>query len=357
MQRRSEKQRNTFFYSIMTAVVVGVGLAYGGIFGIQFASKHTPRLIAAAVPGPHVESGDATDKTTPKTSQKLANEAAQVGNIVDEEDADPTFISKFSRGFTYTAAALESEDKVEELLLTAVNPKISAIAYSVSSLDKGNTLVAKDDERLLPIASVTKLVTAVVAKKVFDENDTIEITSKELSTEGNSGKLRLGEKYKVKEILYPLLMVSSNDAAEAIAQTYDSLHTKGAFVREMNNWTNSIGAYRTYFKDPSGLSPSNVSTAYDITIIAKWIKENQPDIFDITLTKTKTIRTHTWVNPTHFLNLSSYDGGKNGYTTEANLTSVSLFSFGSPKRYYSVVLLGSKQRDADTLAVLNKALK
>lgn len=328
-----------FFISIFTAIVVGVGIAYAGIFVVTMAI-HRPRTVVMKAP--------LIAETKPAY---VVND-----DVNNEEDKDPTFISHFSRGYTYSADST-SEDQVEESILSSVNPHISALAYSVMSVDRGNVLIEQDADRLLPIASVTKIVTAVIAKKVFDEDDTITVTSRELLIEGDTGRLRLGEKFKVKEILYPLLMVSSNDAAEVLAQAYDSQHTRGAFVREMNSWANSIGAYRTYFLDPSGLSPSNVSTAHDIAIIAQWIKQNQPSIFDITLTKSKSIRLHTWINPTHFLNLSSYDGGKNGYIPEADLTSVSLFSFGSPKRYYSVVLLGSKQRDADTLAVLNKALK
>lgn len=328
MQRKSGSQ---FFVSIATAVLVGVGIAYGGIFAMQLATRK-------AVAKPQVKAAVVSIKEA------------------SEEDTDPTFISRFSRAFSYSAQENDGAAE-EESLTSSVNPGVSAVAYSVASIDKGNTLIEKDAERLLPIASVTKLITAVVARKLFKQNDMIEITSRALATEGDSGKLRLGEKMKVGEIMYPLLLVSSNDAAEALAQTYDATHGKGKFVAEMNAWASSVGAYRTYFRDPSGLSPQNVSTARDIALIAKWIRDNDPGIFDITLTKAKSIRLHTWINPTHFLNLSSFEGGKNGYTTEANLTSVSIFSFGFPKRYYSIVLLGSTQRDADTLAVLNKALK
>ncbi len=343
-----------FFLSILSAVIVGVGIAYGGIFMVR-ATSHTASHLVSQTDSQ--TDSQTVSQTNPRSSlKKNTSHQSLPQNINEEGDEDPTFISRFSRVFKYSAET-GVEDFEETSLSATVNPSISALAYSVTSIDKGNTLVEKDADRLLPIASVTKLVTAVVAKKLLGEGETVEITSRMLSTEGNTGRLRLGEKFKVKEILYPLLMVSSNDAAEALLESYDTLYGRGKFVKEMNNWTSSIGAYRTYFRDSSGLSPDNISTARDISIIAKWIKENDPNIFDITLTKTKNLRAHTWTNPAHFLNLSSYDGGKNGYTAEAGLTNLSLFSFGSPKRYYSVVLLGSKQRDADTLAVLNKALK
>jgi serine-type D-Ala-D-Ala carboxypeptidase (penicillin-binding protein 5/6) len=320
--------RSKFIFSILTALATGVGTAYF-VIGVGHLVKN-----------PEVLSAVRNFTFSSLLSSHVLYEA------LAEEDAshDITFI-----GESLTAATADSSG--------ASGSAISALAYSVQSLDKDNVLIEKDSERLLPIASVTKLITAVVALKLFDADDTVTITAKVLNTEGSTGKFRLGEKYKIKEILYPLLLVSSNDAAEAIAQAYDAKNGKGKFIKEMNNWVGEVGAYRTYFKDASGLSPQNVSTARDLSIIAKWIKENKPEIFDITLTKAKTIRSHTWMNPTHFLSLSSYTGGKNGYIPEARLTNVSLFELGSPKRLYSVVLLGSKARDKDTLSVLNSAVK
>ncbi len=312
--------------------MVGVGIAFFSIEGLKFATR------------------------TKLSSEVAVMKEKNIQETAGEED--PTFVSKFSRGFIYSSSQVpETPEEIAGKVPADYITGISALAYSVTNLERESVVIEKDADRLLPVASITKLVTAVVAKKLFDKSKQISITVRMLSTEGDTGRLRFGEKYKIGEILYPLLMVSSNDAAEAIAQSYDTLNGRGKFVKEMNAWANSIGAYRTYFKDASGLSFNNLSTANDISIIAKWIKVNEPEIFDITLTKAKTIRTHTWINPTHFLNISSYQGGKNGYTTEANRTSVSLFYLGFPKRLYSVVLLGSMQRDADTLAVLNEVLK
>ncbi len=328
-----------FISSIITAIVSGVAITLGGILFVNYIDSHF---------------------FTKVTSIK--------SEIVIENEEDPTFISHLSRGVAYSAeddvdaisgifgnlpaSAIESQDNQGSNVKNNTT-KISAKAYSVTDIDRDVVVFEHNAEQLLPIASITKLVTAVVAKKLLDPDHVIQIGRTSFATEGNSGKLRLDETFKLKEILYPLLMVSSNDVAEAISASYG----RKDFIKEMNTWVNSIGAYRTYFSDPSGLSANNKSTARDISIILKWIKIHEPDIFDITLTREKTIRTHTWVNPTHFLSLASYEGGKNGYTTEANRTTASLFSFGSPKRHYSVVLLGGNQRDSDVLAVINEAFK
>ncbi|HEY4503708.1 MAG TPA: hypothetical protein VJJ28_01200 [Candidatus Paceibacterota bacterium] len=315
--------KKSFFFSIITAVLAGLLISFGVIKSMAIIST-----IGAS----------------------------------EDEGEDSTFIYHFSRVFKYST--VDSVGAIGELLENKDNQPtqtgsgdISALSYIVLNVDRDTVLLEKSAEQLLPLASITKIVTAVIAKRLLIADDQIAITSKILSIEGDTGRLRLGEKMKVVELLYPLLMVSSNDSAYALSSYYDSIYGKGEFVKAMNDWVSSVGAYRTYFKDSSGLSPSNLSTAKDISIIAKWIRKNEPSIFDITMTKTKSIRTHTWVNPTHFLNLSAYEGGKNGYTPEANRTSVSLFSIDSPKRLYIVVLLGSKQRDEDTLAVLNKVLR
>ncbi len=338
----SPSSPSKFFFSILTAVMTGVGVAYVGILGVNIIKKPEiatmPFVRLAAASKGVVSTGSSTADTT--FGRLLSHQIVYKAEPIEEDaENDITFTGENLTEATDTSGA------------------ITALAYSVQSIDRNNVLVEKNANQLLPIASVTKLITAVIAKQLFSDNDFVTITPSVLNIEGATGKFKLGEKYLMKEILYPLLLVSSNDAAEALAQTYDAAHGRGTFVKAMNDWAGQIGAYRTYFRDASGLSAQNVSTAHDLSLIAKWIKEHEPSIFDITLTKAKTIRSHTWVNPTHFLSLSSYTGGKNGFTTEANDTNVSLFTLGSPQRLYSVVVLGSRTRDKDTLSVLNQAVK
>ena len=177
---------------------------------------------------------------------------------------------------------------------------IGAKAYAVMDTSDSSLVLSNNSDILLPVASLTKLVTAVIAYKVFSSDAEMTITKKVLATYGNTADFQEGETFTVHDLLYPLLLVSSNDAAEALAQTYG----RQAFIKTMNDFTQSIGAYRTYFADPAGLSPQSVSTAHDVAIILDWIYKNQPGLLDITLEKSKTIRSHTWVNPTHFLSWS-----------------------------------------------------
>ena len=310
-----------------------------GIFAFRFVNNHFFPSI----------------QNTATTVLAEQNEEAYVDTaLLEESDQDPSFVSRFSRVFIYSADdGMEVIESAKNSLPSTGKVKVTAPAYVVIDLDRNAVVLEKNADKLLPIASVTKLVTAVAAKKLLDEDQSITITKQALAAYGNEARLREGEKMRVGELLYPLLMVSSNDSSEVLAQAYGRKN----FLKEMNAWVNSIGAYRTYFADPSGLSSQNVSTAHDLSIIAQWMLKNEPEIFDITLAKAKTIRTHTWTNPTHFLNLASYAGGKNGYTPEADRTSVSLFELGKQKRVYGVMLLGSSARDSDILDLLEEAVR
>ena len=264
---------------------------------------------------------------------------------------DGTSISGFSRTIRYTA--FEEEDILDmavQALPHGADGKITSLAYVVKDISRNTVAAQYNTDRILPIASITKLVTAIVARKLISPTAHITLNREVLATYGNTAGFKVGETFTADDLLYPLLMVSSNDAAEAYAQYYD----RKKFIQAMNDFTQSIGAYRTSFRDPSGLDGQNVSTASDLALILEWILKNDKGIIDITELKSKTVRSHTFINPTHFLSWSNYRGGKNGYTTEANRTAAQLFALGPSKDLYEVVILGSDTRDADVLKLLEK---
>lgn len=312
----------------LIAVGAGVGLAYGSVVAWRFAKPHLAQIGIVSASSATVSDTDAVRGLD-----------------------DGTSISGSKRTIRYTAS--EEEDlfnAAAQSLAAGVDGKVTATSYLVKNLTTGISTTERDADKLLPIASLTKLATAVVARRLIDPDERIIVGPKIMATYGNTAGFRAGETFKASDLMYPLLMVSSNDSAEAFALAYD----RPKFIKAMNEWAQSIGAYRTYFADASGLSANNVSTANDLAIMLDWIRENDPAILDITLVKSKTLRSHTWVNPTHFLSWSYYLGGKNGYTTEANRTSASLFALGKNKNVYAIVVLGSGNRDADMIKLLEK---
>ncbi|MDO8510004.1 MAG: hypothetical protein Q7S15_00025, partial [bacterium] len=160
-----------------------------------------------------------------------------------------------------------------------------------------------------------------------------------------------GEKITIKNLLYPLLLESSNDAAEAIAEHYG----RKPFVNALNDKVRAIGLKSTFFADPSGLLPSNVSTAFDLFTFAEYLFKNKPFLFETTLRKEEEAAGHLWRNASKFLRDPSYRGGKNGYTDEAGYTLISIFDLPLAEfdnRSIAIILLGSKNNEDDVRKVI-----
>jgi D-alanyl-D-alanine carboxypeptidase len=324
------KQFFQIVFGGMLAVILGISISYGGARAWVAARPHLEALSA---------------KYNLHTFTAAAVDAW-------ERTSDGTSISGFTRTIRYTADEEEGliEGATKNIPASELG-KITATAYYVKNLSADKDIADQGKDKVMPIASVTKLVTAVIARRAIDEEERITIGRDIVSTYGNTAAFSIGETFRAADLYYPLLMVSSNDAAEALAQAYG----RKEFVSLMNEFAQNIGAYRTNFKDPSGLSPDNVSTPSDVALIVDWIRKNDPEIINITAEKSRVVRNHTWINPTHFLNWSNYIGGKNGYLPEANRTGVSLFTLGPKKDVYAIIILGSEARDRDVINLLEKA--
>lgn len=279
-------------------------------------------------------------------------------NIFNKTKSSQAVLSNIDLGRSiYTAQ--QEEDIIDtpeipfaQMFSTSTKSTIGASAYLIKDITHNTILAGRNQDQLLPIASLAKLITAIVARQNIEADTRITIGPKVMSTYGNTAGFKDGEVFTAQDLYYPLLMVSSNDAAEALAMTYG----RAKFIKLMNDFAQSIGAYHTYIADPAGLSPNTVSSAGDLALILSWITYNDPEIMNITKLKTKTIRSHTWVNPTHFLSWSYFAGGKNGYIPEANKTTAALFSF-STSTTYAIVALGSASRDKDIISLLEKVKK
>lgn len=230
-------------------------------------------------------------------------------------------------------------------------PVVSAEAYVVGDLLTGEIIMEKNQDKKFPIASVSKLMTATIASENMGKEDLIQVSKQALATEGENGNFRLNEKIKTSDILYPLLLESSNDAAEAIAMS----PSRETFLSKMNAKATEIGLLSTSFKDPSGLSPGNQSTTNDLFKLSKYIYEKRSELFTLTLNKSFKNKQHVWFSTNQFLKKDGYLGGKSGYTDEAKQTVVSLFSLPLSKdssRPVAITLLRSNDRRKDVESIL-----
>ena len=148
-----------------------------------------------------------------------------------------------------------------------------AKAYAVFDLQTGTEIASRNAEEVLPIASITKLVTAGVFYENTDLNATTTILWNDLNTEGAAGRLHFAEEYSHHELLFPLLLESSNDAASTMLRVDPDL------LMRMGERVASLGLTHTRFADPSGLSSENVSTAYELSVLMRDLYGKQPPTY------------------------------------------------------------------------------
>ncbi len=208
------------------------------------------------------------------------------------------------------------------IVIKAESEDLSVVSKSAVLLDKssGRVLWGKSENEKMPMASTTKIMTLLVALEEGDFKKDVVVSSKASRAPDVQLNIKENEIFKLKDLLYPLMLESSNDVAIAVGE-----HVGGSvenFAKMMTNKAKEIGAVNTSFKNPNGLDEEgHYSTAYDLALIAKYALENE-DFLNIINTKTYTLksdlRSYTVNNKNRLL--SSYKGGngvKTGYTNLA----------------------------------------
>ncbi len=225
---------------------------------------------------------------------------------------------------------------------------VSAKAFLIIDVQSGEVIASKDPDTVFPIASITKLLSAAMFYKDVDLEATTTITWADLNTEGDAGHLSYGDEYTYRELLFPLLLESSNDAASAL------LRLRPDLLEKMNAYVESLGLSHTRFADTSGLSDKNVSTAHELSVLMRALYEHDPYLIDITSLE-QYVGTHTgWANNNPLINEAGYEGGKHGYTFAANRTDAAFFNQkleSGQERLLLFVVLGSEHIPQDVAAL------
>lgn len=211
-------------------------------------------------------------------------------------------------------------------------PKITSATdnycETVMEVNSERVLYENNGDKKLPMASTTKILTALIIIEDCDLQSVVEIPAEACAVEGSSVYLKAGEKYKVSDLLYGLMLRSGNDCAVALAL----YHSKSidAFARVMNERAKSLGAINGNFTNPHGLPNENhYTTAKDLCKISCAAMRNE--IFkDIVSTKSVNIcdcdtgKLKTLVNKNKFLyKFDGANGVKTGYTKVAGRCLVS----------------------------------
>ena len=196
----------------------------------------------------------------------------------------------------------------------------------VMDLDSGRVLYENnaDEERL--IASITKIMTCIIAIEQGDLDSDVEAEDEILKMYGTSIYLELNEKMKLIDLLYGLMLRSGNDASVVIAK--EVAGTEEKFVEMMNEKAKEIGMTNTTFSNPHGLDEEtkNYSTARDMAILSRYAYKNKTyrKIIGTEEYRVKTDnKSYLWYNRMKLLGDYKYcTGGKNGYTPSAGKTLV-----------------------------------
>jgi D-alanyl-D-alanine carboxypeptidase len=233
---------------------------------------------------------------------------------------------------------------------------VTARSYIAGNIETGEIYAEYRPSAILPVASMSKLVTAFVATNELSLDKNIEITKEVTNVPPDKSALKEGEHFTVQELLKPLLVASSNVAAEALLSTIDRVH----FLELMSSYSWEIGMPSTFFADPSGVSPYNVASARDLFALAKYLYNSRPDILEITRTIGSEMATttehgsHVFPSTHPFASDPRFIGGKTGRTPEAGDTMLTILRIKN--QAIAIVVLGSKYegRAADTRLLAGK---
>ncbi|WML47656.1 D-alanyl-D-alanine carboxypeptidase family protein [Neobacillus sp. PS3-34] len=231
-------------------------------------------------------------------------------------------VSLFIANFPYTVDAAAS---------------VSAKSAILMEQKTGRVLYEKDAHKISRIASITKIMTAILAIESGKMDEYVKVSNKATKAEGSSIYLKAGEKIKLKDLVYGLMLRSGNDAAVAIAEYVGGSVDGFAFL--MNLKAREIGMENTHFSNPHGLDDheNHYSTAYDMALLTRYAMMNK-EFKKISSTKIHRAPNpseqwdRVWKNKNRLLTKYKYcTGGKTGYTKRAKRTLVTTAAKGDMK--------------------------
>lgn len=276
---------------------------------------------------------DATTDSGVISSEELIELEAQAGG----DKVEPLAM--------YEAAALDSEPAPSAHVDAS---QVVAASFLAIEANASEPIGEYQSEYRWPVASITKLMTALVALEQIGPEQEIMISEEAVATEGDAGGFAAGEVFTVRDLIVAMMTVSSNDAAAAIA----SYMGTPRFFDIMQERAYELKMVNTSFIDATGLSYLNQSTTRDVATLVSYIYEHYPEVLAVSAKATNKIieqesgSTRTLKNINTFAGTSGFLGGKTGFTEESKGNLVSLFSYED--KAYVLVVFGTTDRFAET---------
>lgn len=225
-------------------------------------------------------------------------------------------------------------------------PAIQSPGAVLMDMKSGKILYAKNEHQRFYPASITKIMTCIIALEHSNLDELVKTSKLAREQEGNRVYLAEGEYQSMENLLYGLMLNSGNDAAVAIAE-----HISGsveAFAELMNQKAKEIGAKNTHFVNPNGLhDPNHYTTPYDMTLIGRYAMQN-PKFREIVRTETRPWHGKEWesvlqnINPMLY-NYDGVNGVKTGFTDQARQTIVVSAARGDRELIGTLMFADTKQ--------------
>jgi D-alanyl-D-alanine carboxypeptidase len=224
---------------------------------------------------------------------------------------------------------------------------LEAQAAYVYDVNTKKVLYQKNDDIPLPLASITKAMTALVAEETDQNNLTVTIDQNALATDGESG-LQEGEKWNLKKLLSFMLISSSNDGAAAVAEALGNSQIR-PFVDMMNKKSKELGLDTLSFSNPTGLDVDSTNevggygSAKDVASLFEYTIKNHPDLLEATTYSSKSFSSDSFSHLARNTNTAILDipnslASKTGYTLKAGGNLALVFDRGLNEPVIMVVL-------------------
>lgn len=231
--------------------------------------------------------------------------------------------------------------------------RVRAEVFFIKNARTGEKIFAQNADKVWPIASITKLMTATIASEKMDINQKVRISARAAAAHGIAGGFKEGELFTIRDLIKAMLVISSNDAAVAIAEQVgeekfiDAMQSKAAELKMLN----------TTYVEPTGLSPYNRATANDITKLVYYAMDRHPEFFLISrqreakIVELGTGKARTLANIDQFAGNGEFLGGKTGFIDESGRNFVALF--GANGHLVLTVVLGAENAIEETKTLLD----
>ncbi len=274
-----------------------------------------------------------------------------------------SFFSAEQTDYTHTELIRHYPERVSNEI---INIDAAAAISLYWDGEKERVLYQKNTTESLPIASISKIFTALIVYEEYAMDEPIGITDRDMFTVPGLQDLRIWEDTRIGDVLYPLLLESNNSIANALA-LQEKRFLQNDFIREMNKKAKEMGLSNTHFVNPSGLderNATNISTARDISEAIKYILK-KTDLFSVMSTPSYRVYSYdrsvyyTTINTNQFLFSGNYEwqnrivGGKTGFTYRALGCLLLVLESPDGEGYIINVVLGANDRFREMERLVN----